>query len=101
MTILLLWTRLLPSGIKRLMLHEDMTKAMSIPMTICSLLPDMQHRFSAKVRIFLLYDLGHGEIAAADEDHIVEMRIIDGRTVGMTDGLEYLSAQTHVEGFLG
>ena len=61
----------------------------------------MQHGFSAKVRNFLLYDLGHGEIAAADEDDIIEMRVVDSGTVGMADGLKHLSAQTHVESFLG
>ena len=60
----------------------------------------MQCRFSAKVRIFRLYDLGHSEIAAADEDYIIEMRVVDGGTVGMTDRLKHLATQAHVKGFL-
>ena len=61
----------------------------------------MQHVFAAKVRIFLLYDLGYSEIATADEDHIIEMRVVDGRTVGVADRFKHLSAQAHVKGFLG
>ena len=61
----------------------------------------MQQRFSAKVRIIPLYDFGHGEIAASDENDVTKMGIVDGRAVGVTDGLENLSAQTHVEGLLG
>ena len=88
MTVLLLWTRLLPSGIKRLILHEDMKMATNnvIIIMIWNLLPDMQRRFAAKVRIIRLHDLGHSEIASANKDYITEMGIVDGGTVSMADG---------------
>ena len=38
----------------------------------------------AKVRIISLYHLCHGEIAASDEDHVAEMGIVDGGTIGVT-----------------
>ena len=67
------------------MLHEDKNTATNNTMMIWNLLPDMQCRFAAKVRIIRLHDLSHCEIAATDEDYISEMRIVDGGAVGMTD----------------
>ena len=93
------WTKYLPSGIKRLTPQEDIRMTKSNPKTIWSLLPDMQWRFVAKVRIFPLHDLGHGEIASADEDHVAKTGIVDGRTVGMTHGFVSHAAQAHVECF--
>ena len=53
------------------------------------------------VALFFSDHLGHSEIAAADEDHITKMGVVDGGTIGVVHGLKYLSAQAHVKGFLG
>ena len=58
-------------------------------------------RFAAKVINNPLHHFGYGEIAAADEDHISEMGVVDRRTVGVADGFIDLSAKSHVKGFFG
>jgi len=101
MTTLLLLTRYLSSGTKWSNAHELSRRTNVAKTMICSRLPCKDCDFAAKVIIIPLHDLGHGEIATADENHVAEMGVIDSGTVGVADGFKYLSAQTHVKGFLG
>ena len=101
MATLFFLTRYFPSGTNLLMLHAFHLCMFNYVGSLIWRKGKKNAVVAEAVALFFSDYLSYSEIAAADEDHVVEMGVVDRRTVGMADGFVDLPTQAHVKSLLG